>query len=79
MRLILLKCRKLGITISKKKLQVGKSVVFAGYLVTADGIKPDPAKVQALAEFHTPTDVMSLRAYIGLANQLGPFLPDLSQ
>ena len=79
MRKILLKCREMGITISLKKLQVGEEVTFAGYLISADGIKPDPAKVQALGEFPTPTDVTSLRAYIGLANQLGAFIPDLSQ
>ena len=79
MRLILLKCREKKITISLKKLQVGEEVTFAGYRVSAKGIKPDPAKVKALAEFPTPTDVTSLRAYIGLANQLGAFIPDLSQ
>ena len=69
-----MKCRELGITISLKKLQV-----FAGYQVSATGIKPDPAKAKALVKFPTPTDVSSLRSYIGLANQLGAFIPDLSQ
>ena len=79
MRQILVNCRELGITISLKKLQVGEEVIFTGYQVSATGIKPDPAKVKALAEFPTPTDVPSLMSYIGLANQLGAFIPDLSQ
>ena len=79
MRKILLKCQQLGITISEKKMQVGKEVKFAGFLVTSEGIKPDPEKTRCLKEFPTPTDVTSLRSYIGLANQLGSFIPDLSQ
>ena len=65
--------------ISEKKLQVGPEVKFAGYLVTQGGVKPDPEKVKSLKEFPRPVDVTSLRAYLGLANQLGAFLPDLSQ
>ena len=79
MRKILLKCQELGLTISEKKMQVGEEVKFAGFMVTSAGIKPDPEKTKCLREFPTPTDVTSLRSYIGLANQLGSFIPDLSQ
>ena len=76
---ILRKCQEIGITISKKKLQIGSEVKFAGFIVSAEGVKPDPDKVKCLKEFPVPTDVTSLRSFIGLANQLGSFLPDLSQ
>ena len=78
-QLILQKCEEIGITISKKKLQIGNEVKFAGFIVSADGVKPDPDKVKCLKDFPVPTDVTSLRSFIGLANQLGSFLPDLSQ
>jgi hypothetical protein len=73
------KCAEINVTISEKKLQVGTTVKFAGYIVSDSGITPDPEKVQAIRDFPTPTDVTSLRSYLGLANQLGSFLPDLSQ
>ena len=79
MRKILAKCKDIGITISESKMQVGREVKFAGYLVTQGGVRPDPEKVESIRNFPQPTDVTSLRAYLGLANQLGSFIPDLSQ
>ena len=78
MREVLQHCREHRITISKKKLQVGDSIKFAGFMVTKDGVKPDPEKVSGISGFPVPTDVSSLRSFIGLANQLGTFIPDLS-
>ena len=50
-RLVLHKCRENNITISEKKLQIGHEVKFDGYIVSQDGIKPDPEKLVCLEEF----------------------------
>ena len=77
---LLKSCREHGITLSKKKLQVAQdNLKFAGYIVGRSGIKPDPAKIQALKDFPAPENVSSLRSFLGLAQQLGSFIPDLSQ
>ena len=78
-RLVLQKCRENDITISEKKFQMGQEVKFAGYVVSKDGIKPDPEKVVCLKEFPEPKDTSDLRSFLGLAQQLGSFMPDLSQ
>ena len=77
-RQVLERCRRHGITVSEKKLQVGTKVKFAGYIVSTEGVKPDPAKLAAIADFPAPTDLSSLRSFMGLANQLGQFVPDLA-
>lgn len=77
-RQVLDRCKAHGITISKKKLQIGQEVKFAGFLVTPKGIQPDPEKTKAIKCFPTPTDITSLRSFLGLANQLGHFIPDLA-
>jgi hypothetical protein len=59
-------------------LEVGQSVKFAGHIVSADGVAPDPDLLRAIAEFPTPVDLTSLRSFLGLANQLAFFLPDIS-
>ena len=41
-------------------------------------MKPSPEKVECLASFPRPTDLTSLRSFLGLANQLGSFIPDLT-
>lgn len=39
---------------------------------------PDPEKISAFRNFPQPTDVTSLRSFVGLANQLGHLIPDLA-
>jgi len=77
-RRILENCRNIGMTISKRKFKVHCEVSFAGYLVSSEGVKPDPAKVGAIRDFPAPKDLTSLRSFLGLANQLGHFIPDLA-
>ena len=77
-KVILERCRDLGITISKKKLEAGPSITFAGHLVSADGIRADDNKYKAIREFPRPTCVKDLRGFMGLANQLAPLHPDLA-
>jgi hypothetical protein len=48
---VLQRCRKHGITLSADKFVVGSEVTFAGFLVSASGVRPDPAKVRAIAKF----------------------------
>lgn len=72
-------CYNAGITLSIDKLEVEKSVSFAGFIVSRNGLRPDPAKVAAIKAFPTPTNITGLRSFMGLANQLGYFLPDLAQ
>lgn len=79
LRATLIRCRMAGIKISNSKLETGKKVMFAGYSVSADGIRPNPEKVAAIRDFPTPKDVTDVRSFMGLANQLGHFIPDVSQ
>ena len=78
-KLILERCRELGVTISLKKLEYGSEIVFAGYTVSAQGIRPDPAKTECIRSFPEPKDVSGLRSFLGLVNQLSFFMPDLIQ
>ena len=77
-RRILTRCRKIGLTISKRKLKISTEVSFAGFVISSEGIKPDPEKVRAIKEFPSPQDITDLRSFLGLANQLGQFVPDLA-
>ena len=78
-RIVLRKCREQNITISKRKLSVGPQINFAGYIISDKGVQPDPEKTTALSEFPRPDNVTNLRSFLGLANQLGSFVPDLAQ
>ena len=75
---LLERCREHQMTLSAKKRQIGNRINFAGYIVSDKGTFVDPTKLQAIKYFPVPTDVSSLRSFLGLANQLGPFVPDLA-
>jgi hypothetical protein len=77
-REVLCRCNEHGITLSKEKMQMGEEVRFAGHVVGREGVCPEPEKVSALKRFPTPTDATGLRSFLGLAVQLGGFVPDLA-
>ena len=52
------------------------SLKFAGCVVSASGVTPDPDRISALANFPTPSDQTSVRSFLGLCNQLAFFVPD---
>ena len=62
---------------AKVKLQC-EEVPFLGHLITKDSLKADPAKIRAVLEMPIPTDVASVRRFIGFTNYLSKFLPCLS-
>ena len=78
-RLVLEGSRREKLILSCKKFEIGTRVKFAGHIVSADGVFPDPEKVEAISRFPTPQDLTSLRGFLGLSNQLGSFVPDLAQ
>ena len=78
LREVLNRCREFGIKISLRKLAIGQCLKFAGFIVSSSGVSPDPEKIQALRDFPAPTNVSEMRSFLGLANQLGHFAPDLA-
>ena len=79
LREVLSKAKEGGLTFSRKKVDFGKEVEFCGYLVTAQGVKPSPRKIQTIQALKPPTDETSLRSLLGLCQQFSHYHPDLSQ
>ncbi|GFY13471.1 retrovirus-related Pol polyprotein from transposon 297 [Trichonephila clavipes] len=67
------------------KLNISKCVfgvtelIFLGHLITPDGIKPLPNKVQAVLDYKQPETVGSLRKFLGLLNFYRRFLPKAAE
>ncbi|GFW99859.1 retrovirus-related Pol polyprotein from transposon 17.6 [Trichonephila clavipes] len=67
------------------KLNISKCVfgvtelIFLGHLITPDGIKPLPDKVQAVLDYKQPETVGSLRKFFGLLNFYRRFLPKAAE
>ena len=70
-REVLERCRKHGISISKKKFIFAKTnVKYVGFKVGVNGIEADPDKLMAIRNFPSPTNLTELRSFMGLVNQL---------
>ena len=54
------------------------SVEFLGHIIDKDGIHATPEKVNAVVNAPQPKDVSELRAFLGLLNYYGKFLPNLA-
>jgi hypothetical protein len=75
---VLRRCQEHGITLSRQKAQHGSTVKFAGFIISSNGVSPDPDKLAAITRFPAPTNLTELRSFLGLSNQLGQFVPDLA-
>lgn len=68
-----------GLAVNLKKCLVGFTrLPFLGHIVSADGLEPDPKKVQAVHGFPAPKNVWELRRFLGLAGYYRKFIPNMS-
>ncbi|XP_055633543.1 uncharacterized protein K02A2.6-like [Toxorhynchites rutilus septentrionalis] len=54
-------------------------IKYLGHIVSAKGIQPDPAKIVAISEMPAPTDVPTLRSFLGAVNFYGKFVREMHQ
>lgn len=64
---------------SKKTHFFLTEVAFLGHIITADGVKPDPAKVEAVRNWSQPTSAKQVRQFLGPVRYISSFLPHLSE
>ena len=58
------RCRERGVKLNKKKLKLlCKEIPYMGHLVTADGLKPDPEKIEAVCNMPKPSNVKAVRRF----------------
>ena len=79
LRKLLKRARECNLKFNFKKLKLRqKSVKYMGHLLTRDGLKPDPAKVEAVQNMPKLSSVNDVQRFIGFVNYLSRFLPRLS-
>lgn len=77
---VLQRLRDYGLTINLAKCEFAKTELkFLGHLITPNGIKPLPAKVQAILEIPKPAQAKNLKGFIATLNFYRRFLPHATE
>ena len=75
---ILTLARAVKMRLSLRKFEIGESVHFAGHIVSGLGTYADPEKLEGITKFPAPKSTTDIKSFLGMANQLSNFHPDLS-
>lgn len=76
MEKFLTRCKEEGVRLNKHKMDYKmSSITFMGHRVTADGLQIDENKIKAINNMPAPTNISSLRSFLGLVNFLSKFIP----
>ena len=68
-----------GLTVNGSKCQFRKDKIeFYGFIFSAEGLKPDPAKVAALKDAAEPQNSSELRSFLGMAQYSARFIPNFA-
>ena len=68
------------VTLNAQKCVFNKRRIrFLGHIIDGNGIHPDPQKVAAVLQIERPKNVTDVRHFMGMANQLGKFSPNLAK
>ena len=69
------KLREAGLKLQPSKCELFKtSLLYLGHIVSEDGIRTDPKKVEAVLQWPVPVTVTTVRAFLGLTNYYRRFL-----
>ena len=76
---VLNKCCEIGLKLNPDKcIFKSMQVLFFRHLVTKDGLKPDPKKVNAISNMPAPQNKTQLHLFIGLCKYLTCYVPHLT-
>ena len=72
--------KELGLKIQPDKCEFLKAELeYLGHVVTAEGVKPNPKKIQAVTEFRIPKNPTEVKSFLGLAGYYRTFIKNFSK
>lgn len=56
-----------------------KECLYLGHIITEDGIKPDPAKIECVSKFPQPKNSKDIKSFLGLVGYYRKFIQDFAK
>ena len=80
LRKFLIQCHQKGLSLSPSKLQLFmQEVVFGGPRIGKEGIKPDIAKLEVVARWPQPANLLDLMCFLGLTGYFRSLIKDYAR
>lgn len=74
------RCRATNLKIQLDKSEfLHKSVKYLGHVITPEGIRPDPSKIQAIQKFPLPKTKTEIKSYLGILGYYRKFIKDFAK
>ena len=80
LKAIFQRLREAGLRLKPKKCKLlQQSVRFLGHVVSAQGVAPDPDKIQAVRDWSVPQTVKEVRGFVGFTSYYRKFINNFAQ
>ncbi|XP_041481796.1 trichohyalin-like [Lytechinus variegatus] len=82
LEVVLQRLRDANLKLKPKKCHLFQKevhVLYLGHIVSADGVRTDPAKIETVKKWPTPKNSTELRSFLGLASYCRQFVKNFSQ
>jgi hypothetical protein len=74
---VLERCKKKGIHLNRKKCRINvREAKYLGHILSHEGLKADPEKIQAISEMPIPKSKEDIHCLLGMVNYLSKFIPN---
>lgn len=79
-RTVLSKLEEVGLTVKPQKCKFfQKEVSYLGYIISEEGLKPDPSKFQVILDWPTPSNSKEVQSFLGLVGYFRRFIKDYAK
>ena len=56
-----------------------REIAYLGHVITQEGVKPDPKKIEAVEKFPIPKNKRNIKQFLGLIGYYRKFIPDFAK
>ena len=80
LRALLLRLRDAGLTLQPEKCHfLRREITYLGHIITREGVKPDPRKIEAVKNFPIPRTKKNIKQFLGLIGYYRRFIPEFAK